>query len=492
MMIMSIAISMGAALLGIYLFSGSSSAPEPAGGASVRLAPDERQIARAQPGDEDLFPEGSPARQEIDEIRERRIEEAQRDSSATFIDTIRIRNEALADERRIAQQINEQRRPSTGIDDVRANEQARAAQANPRAPAAVPVQQPHPADRAAPGAAGAAQSYGVVSMVDPMFIRSELERANSRNNALGSAVSRAAGIEDRARPLDASGASSGGGSRPGGSARQSGSSQPGGSGYYDQYSFSAQHGVQVPQDSDMDRFRVNLVDSEGNPIEQFGPGGSRPPATARSGSAQQGGSARSTGEYPSDRAAAAHRAGQQSKLINVGTQVYAYLHNEANSDEPSPLFATVLQEGPLKGAILTSTGPQRVGEKLILQFNTLAIGDQTYSVDALATEVDDWQTRLADGVNRHTFERYFKLGAAAFASGYVRALSGTTTTSGTTGTTTVQERLPDSRDQAAVAVGTIGERLLPKYEAYFDRPPTITVRGRRPIGIVFMSPLELE
>ena len=103
------------------------------------------------------------------------------------------------------------------------------------------------------------------------------------------------------------------------------------------------------------------------------------------------------------------------------------------------------------------------------------------------------RTAIADDVDNHTFERYFKLATAAALTGYAEALTATSTTKYSDGTQEqVQDRLPKTEDQIAVAVGRVGEQLVPIYEQEFGRAPTVTVFPNRDLGIMLMSGIQVQ
>lgn len=181
----------------------------------------------------------------------------------------------------------------------------------------------------------------------------------------------------------------------------------------------------------------------------------------------------------------------KAQYITAGTMYYSILEIGINTDELSPVRATVVQEGPLKGAVLIGE-PTRVGEKSVIKFSTMAVNGKDYSVSVVALDPDTMRTGLADDVDNHTFERYFKLAAASIVSGYAEALTGETTTNDPSGgSTTIKAALPKGSDQIAAAIGNVGTVLAPKFEKEFDRAPTITVNGNRDLGIMFMSGVQL-
>ncbi|WP_415912587.1 DotG/IcmE/VirB10 family protein [Neptuniibacter sp. QD37_11] len=183
-----------------------------------------------------------------------------------------------------------------------------------------------------------------------------------------------------------------------------------------------------------------------------------------------------------------------TQRIVAGEHYYAYLHTGVNTDEPSPIWATVVQNGPLDGAKLLGSF-ERSGEKALLTFTTLALDEREYSVEAVAIDLNTKKTLLADNVDRHLLERYGMLALASFAGGYADALaeSGQSTTDG--GVVETTGRIPDASEQMLYAIGSIGKVLTPKLEQRFDTPPTVEVYDsgtkQQGIGILFMSGFDI-
>lgn len=214
---------------------------------------------------------------------------------------------------------------------------------------------------------------------------------------------------------------------------------------------------------------------------------------------------RNNGEQPSTSSPSQYKGGAQNVIggadgmqqpvemiqINSGNKYYAILHEEVNTDEPTYITATIVQEGPLKGARFLGM-PKRVGESAVLEFSNMTLNGKDKAVAVVATDPDTGKTRLSDDVNRHILERYTKLGLASFIEGYAEALVDTTTNSSAGMSQTVQSSVPDPKDRIKVAGGKIGEKLSPIYLKEFSRPPTVTVNGGRAIGIMFISGLQVE
>lgn len=180
-----------------------------------------------------------------------------------------------------------------------------------------------------------------------------------------------------------------------------------------------------------------------------------------------------------------------SDYITAGSIYYAVLEIGINTDEISPVRATIIQESPVKGATLLGT-PERRGSKAIIAFNSMSLNGKDYSISGVALDLETMRTGIADSVDHHTFERYSKLMGAAFISGYAESLSGTTTKTYSDGSTEkIIDAIPDTEDQIAYAIGQAGEKLVPIFEEEFNRKPTVEVNSNREIAIMFMSGIEV-
>ncbi|MEZ8292747.1 DotG/IcmE/VirB10 family protein [Vibrio splendidus] len=178
--------------------------------------------------------------------------------------------------------------------------------------------------------------------------------------------------------------------------------------------------------------------------------------------------------------------------INAGTIFYGISQIGINTDEISPTKAFIVEEGPLKNAPLLGM-PTRVGEKAVVTYNTIVVNKVTYTVEAIALDLETLRTGIADNVDRHIFERYGKLISAAMISGYADALTGIRTVKNDDGSTEeIIDKLPNTEDQLAYAIGRAGETLIPVFEEGFNRPPTVDVNPNREIGIMLMSDLVIN
>lgn len=198
-------------------------------------------------------------------------------------------------------------------------------------------------------------------------------------------------------------------------------------------------------------------------------------------------------DYPSERLAAQARGRESApENIVVGETFYAMLQIGVNTDEISPIRAVVVENGKLKNAVLVGT-PARVGEKAVLTFERMSVNGKSSSINAVALDPDTLRTGVADGVDRHTIERYSKLFAASFIEGFAEGLTGGQTTTNTDGSSsTITDALPKASDQALVGLGKVGERFAPIFEKEFERPPTVTVEPNKTIILMFMEDVDLN
>lgn len=185
----------------------------------------------------------------------------------------------------------------------------------------------------------------------------------------------------------------------------------------------------------------------------------------------------------------------------AGDTCYAELDTAVNTDEPSPVTATIQQCGELDQAKLV--GKVEMGQnnanaqKAGLHFTTINVPGQTSSlpVDAYAMDEATRRTALASDVDNHYFLRYGSLFASAFVSGFGDALLKggqdqqlVTTTTGAI----VQQKAYDTRQLVLAGVGNIGKQAGANMGSVFNRPSTITINAGIGIGILFMNDLTLK
>lgn len=184
----------------------------------------------------------------------------------------------------------------------------------------------------------------------------------------------------------------------------------------------------------------------------------------------------------------------ENKVLKAGTILFAVLDTGINSDEQSPILATIVQSGPLKGSKLLGQF-QRVDKKVLLNFNTLSVPTMTKSmaINAVAIDPDTARTALASHVDNHYLLRYGTFFASAFLSGLATAIaeSGSTTIFQPIGNTTVTNPTTSVGEKGLIALGNVGQQFASTLGQNFQKPPTITVAAGSAVGILLMADLAL-
>lgn len=180
------------------------------------------------------------------------------------------------------------------------------------------------------------------------------------------------------------------------------------------------------------------------------------------------------------------------KVLKAGTIMYAVLETSINSDEKSPVMATIVA-GPLKGSKLLGRFV-RVNKRLLISFNLL--NDPHYAksiaIRAVAIDPNTARTAISGQVNNHYLLRYGTLFASAFLSGMSKAIihSGSTSNCFLGSCVTTYGKL-NTNKQVMVALGNVGKQYAYRMYKNFDTPPTVTIRGGTGIGILFMKDLQM-
>jgi len=200
--------------------------------------------------------------------------------------------------------------------------------------------------------------------------------------------------------------------------------------------------------------------------------------------------------------AAEEAAKPSAPIIKAGDVVFAVLDTGVNSDEPSPVMATILS-GPLKGGKLvgglspTASLPGTNGPtKVILDFNRLSIpsAPASISISAVAIDPDTARTALASDVDHHYLQRYGSVFAAAFLQGYGNAVqqSGTEVLVGPLGNTTIAAGSLNGFQEVTAGLGQVGQQWGSQLNEALSRQNTVTVNAGISIGILFLSDVRLD
>lgn len=200
--------------------------------------------------------------------------------------------------------------------------------------------------------------------------------------------------------------------------------------------------------------------------------------------------------------------------IKAGCIMFGVLDTSLNSDEPSPILATVvdgrcendatsLNNCPtnitgvcnnggylnLKGAKLVGSF-QRVDKKVIVTFNSMNVPglSSSIAVNAVAIDPNTARTALADHVDSHYLLRFGTLFATSFIGGFGKAIeeSGSTTNISLAGISQTFQNF-SAAQEAAIALGNVGQRFGEVLASTFNRPPTVEVNSGTGIGLLFMA-----
>ncbi len=182
----------------------------------------------------------------------------------------------------------------------------------------------------------------------------------------------------------------------------------------------------------------------------------------------------------------------------AGDTCYAVLNTAVNTDEPSPVTATILQCGELDQAkIVGKIEVAQNAQKAVLRFTNINVPGQPTSLpmDGVAIDEATRRTALASDVDNHYFLRYGSLFASAFLGGVGEALlkggQDEQIVTSQTGAV-VQRNAYDSKQLVLAGIGNVGKQAGSNMGSVFNRPPTIKIDAGIGIGILFMSDLTLK
>lgn len=174
--------------------------------------------------------------------------------------------------------------------------------------------------------------------------------------------------------------------------------------------------------------------------------------------------------------------------LKAGTIIYGVLDAGVNSDENSPVLATVVM-GKLKTSRLMGKF-KLLRQRLLISFDKMSIpwANASISVQVVAVDPETARTALAHHVNNHYFLRYGTLFASSFLSGLGNAIgqAGSQTSSGAGGVVTTFDRL-NPTEKFLVALGEVGTQYANVLGENFRRKPTVTVEAGQGVGLLFME-----
>ncbi|HVV69311.1 MAG TPA: TrbI/VirB10 family protein [Gammaproteobacteria bacterium] len=204
---------------------------------------------------------------------------------------------------------------------------------------------------------------------------------------------------------------------------------------------------------------------------------------------------------------AAVAAAEQGNTLKAGTILFAVLDTGVNSDEQSPILATIIgsqsaeAQRQLKSSNIQLKNSKllgqftRVDKKLVLNFTTLSVPNlsKSIAVNAVAIDPDTARTALASDVNNHYLLRYGTLFASSFLQGLGTAVSqsGSTVVFQPTGNTFITNPSTSAVQKGLVALGNVGTQYAATLGQNFQKPPTVTLNAGTALGILLMADLTI-
>lgn len=178
-----------------------------------------------------------------------------------------------------------------------------------------------------------------------------------------------------------------------------------------------------------------------------------------------------------------------------GKILYAQMITEANSDQPGPITARILQ-GDLAGSTLVGSF-RAANNALILEFEGVSVEetadgkrvDAYVPLRAVAVNVEHVGSGVASEVDHHLFQRVAVTFATNFISGLGQAvaMSGAVTEETSEGSITRNPVL-ETEEQLMIATGSAASEASGTLQSVFgDRPTTVKVHAGTPIGILFLQ-----
>lgn len=215
--------------------------------------------------------------------------------------------------------------------------------------------------------------------------------------------------------------------------------------------------------------------------DKGGPGGAGGAGAASGGGEQGAGSTAEGKQMP-------------GTTLKAGTVMFAVLDTGINSDEKSPVLATIVS-GDLKGARLIGNF-QRAEKKVILQFSVINIPylPNSVSINAVAIDANTARTALSGKVDNHYLLRYGSVFAAAFMSGVGRSVeesANSVSINTSTGETVNIHGSMTASKSAFIGLGEAGTKLGDAFAPLVNKPPTVEVKAGSGIGILLMNDMRV-
>lgn len=187
-----------------------------------------------------------------------------------------------------------------------------------------------------------------------------------------------------------------------------------------------------------------------------------------------------------------------SALVHMGDVLFAVIDTSVDSDEPSPILATIVT-GKLKGGkLIGSFNLPSNADKMVISFNALSLpgASKTLSISAFAIDPNTARTALSSETDHHYLMRYGSLFASTFLEGFGNAFQSadTSITIGGTGgvqDTTVQNGIGRSAlENAVIGLATVGKAWGQIAQQNMSRPTTVQVYSGTAVGVLFTQDLK--
>lgn len=185
---------------------------------------------------------------------------------------------------------------------------------------------------------------------------------------------------------------------------------------------------------------------------------------------------------------------RQKALIRTGDILYATIDTFVDSDEPSPVLATVVA-GRFRGAkLIGNFSLPSKAKKMIITFNMMSVpgADRTTPISAVAIDMATARTAISSKTNKHILARYGALFASSFLQGFGNAFQSANTTvtiggsAAGAGTVTVANGVGRSAlENAVIGLSTLGQNWAQVAQQAFNRPTTVQVYSGAGIGVLF-------
>ena len=179
--------------------------------------------------------------------------------------------------------------------------------------------------------------------------------------------------------------------------------------------------------------------------------------------------------------------------VTLGSQFYATMAFAIVSDDAGPALAKV-EEGPLKGAKLQGSYTLNTLSKAVnIKYDKMSFKGQTYSISAIAYNLETQRPVMVDSVDNHYMERFGGLFMSSFIKGYADTLNNSTTTVGDSGnTTTINNPIEKESDRVKKALGEPATEIANVLKQNVNRPITVYVNRDRSSGVYFLDDIVIK